>query len=264
MTDEELYILMTIIPGLGPVTQNKLLNIFGGIRKCFEMTSELENIVTPKQAKQLKMHGRAINAFFTHKNDPELVKRAAEIADSCFKEGIKPITRENGAYPERFNNLLDVPILLYAKGTFCINDFPRSIGVVGSRRCTREGKERAIVLAEREALAGTAIISGMAKGIDSYAHTACIKKNGYTIAVLGNGPDICYPKEHQSLYDAIVKTGCVISEYPPGTEPRPYNFPLRNRIIAALSDELFVAEAGSKSGTTSTVIYDKQYNSLRR
>ena len=75
----------------------------------------------------------------------------------------------------------------------------------------------------------------------------------YTIAVLGSGPDICYPKEHQVLYEAIISCGCILSEYPPGTEPRRYMFPRRNRLIAALSDELYVIEAGRYSGTQSTV-----------
>ena len=93
----------------------------------------------------------------------------------------------------------------------------------------------------------------MAKGIDSYAHTAAIKSGGYTIAVLGNGPDICYPKEHERLYEEISVSGCILSEYPPGTETREYRFPKRNRLITALSDRLYVVDAGRNSGTQSTV-----------
>ena len=93
----------------------------------------------------------------------------------------------------------------------------------------------------------------MAKGIDAYAHTAAIKNGGYTIAVLGNGPDICYPGEHIHLYEMIIKNGCVMSEYPPGTKPRQYMFPRRNHLIAALSDEVFVIDTGRNSGTKTTV-----------
>ena len=85
-----------------------------------------------------------------------------------------------------------------------------------------------------------------------YAHTAAIKEGGYTIAVLGNGPEICYPKEHERLYEEISKNGCILSEYPPGTEPREYHFPKRNRLIAALSDRLYVIDAGRISGTKTT------------
>ena len=84
----------------------------------------------------------------------------------------------------------------------------------------------------------------MAKGIDAYAHTAALKENGYTIAVMGTGPEVCYPPEHRALYDTIAERGCIVSEYAPGTKPAKYLFPRRNRIIAALSDELYVIDAG--------------------
>ena len=260
MEATELYVLMTLIPGLGPVTQNKLLSIFGDIKTCFNLTADQAHTVTPTEARDLRMYTRAINSFFKHKDDPELAKKAAEIVETSCKRNIHLITRETPAYPRRFANLPDLPILLYTKGTLRINDFPKSLGIVGARCCTREGKEKAIEAATAAVKENTAIISGMAKGIDAYAHTACIKEGGYTIAVLGSGPDICYPKEHQTLYEAIIRTGCVISEYPPGTSPTSYNFPLRNRIIAALSDELFVADAGKNSGTQYTVDAFKGYH----
>lgn len=93
----------------------------------------------------------------------------------------------------------------------------------------------------------------MAKGIDSYAHTAALKNDGYTIAILGNSPDICYPKEHGKLYEEIISKGCILSEYPPGTRPNRFTFPKRNRLIAALSDELYVVDIGSNSGTATTI-----------
>ena len=253
MEQTELYVLMTLIPGLGPVTENKMLNIFGDIKSCFRLSADQASTVTFAEARDLRMYNRAINAFFKHKDDPELAKKAAEIVEASIKQNIQLITRESSAYPHRFTNLHDTPILLYTKGTLRINDFPKSLGIVGARRCTAEGKQRAIEAATSAVKENTAIISGMAKGIDSYAHTACIKEGGYTIAVLGNGPDICYPKEHQILYEAIIRTGCILSEYPPGTSPTSYNFPLRNRIIAALSDELCIIDAGKNSGTNYTV-----------
>ncbi len=118
---------------------------------------------------------------------------------------------------------------------------------------------KAIGIASGAANNGIAVISGMAKGIDSYAHTAALKSGGYTIAVLGNGPDICYPREHDRLYDTIASQGCILSEYPPGTKPREYLFPKRNRLIAALSDRLYVIDAGRNSGTASTVESSQKY-----
>lgn len=248
MEDKELYVMMTLIPGLGPVTQNKLLNSFGSIQRCFELSADQADMTT-----------RGINTFLKYKDDSELGKRASEIVNNCDRLNVQIITREYPAYPTRFKDLPDIPILLYSKGIFNINDYEKSLGIVGARRCTHEGKEQAIEAASRAVKENTAVISGMAKGIDSYAHTACIKEGGYTIAVLGNGPDICYPKEHQLLYEAIIRQGCIISEYPPGTRPCQYYFPQRNRIIAALSDELCVIDAGNNSGTRYTVDSCRKY-----
>lgn len=91
------------------------------------------------------------------------------------------------------------------------------------------------------------VISGMAKGIDSYAHTACLKAGGYTVAVLGNGLDICYPSEHRSLMDQITEHGLLLSEYEPGRRPNGHNFPKRNRIISAWSQKLLVVEADTRA-----------------
>ncbi|MFR3402912.1 MAG: DNA-processing protein DprA [Blautia faecis] len=97
----------------------------------------------------------------------------------------------------------------------------------------------------------------MAKGVDSYAHTACLKAKGYTVAVLANGLDICYPSEHEKLKECIENKGLVISEYPPGIRPTKYTFPKRNRLISAWSDELIVVAAGKKSGALITADYSK-------
>ena len=140
-----------------------------------------------------------------------------------------------------------------------INQYAASVGVVGARRCTQEEKQIAIEKVETEVAGGAAIVSGMAKGIDAYAHTAALLNHGYTIAVLGNGPDICYPKEHETLYEEIIKEGCVLSEYRPGITPHRHLFPQRNRLIAALSDRLYVIGAGRHSGTESTVESARKY-----
>lgn len=98
----------------------------------------------------------------------------------------------------------------------------------------------------------------MAKGIDGYAHTASLKANGYTIAILGCGLDICYPKEHIELMKRIIEKGAIISEYPPGTKPDVYHFPMRNRLISAWCKKLLVVEAGEKSGALLTAAFVKE------
>lgn len=103
------------------------------------------------------------------------------------------------------------------------------------------------------------VISGLAKGVDSYSHTAAINHGGFTIAVLGFGIDYCYPPEHKKLKEAIAETGLLISEYPPGTPPERYHFPQRNRIIAGLSDILYVIDIGKSSGTKTTIQAAERY-----
>ena len=214
--------------GLGPVSQKAILDICGNIETCF--ATALDDLIKAA-AKRLIGKGR-IESFINQRNDKKLLEQADEIMQLSGSSGVNVITYEDVDFPDRFRNIKDVPVILYAKGTLKINAYIHSVGIVGARRCTAEGKKAAIDTAKMAVTANAAVISGMAKGIDSYAHTAAIKSSGYTIAVLGNGVDICYPKEHEKLYEEIVEHGCVLSEYPPGTVPREYNFPKRNRLIA--------------------------------
>ena len=251
----EKYIMLSIMNGLGPVFDNSIINICGDITACFSMSEE--DIL--QCAAKSCIPKRKVKAFLEQKNDSFIRDSAEEILSRADASGIDIVTYEDIRYPERFKGLADVPVLLYVKGKLRINEYADSVGIVGARRCTQEGKEKSIITAEKAVKNNSAIISGMAKGIDSYAHTAAIKGNAYTIAVLGSGPDICYPKEHEKLYEEIIKTGCVLSEYPPGTTPINFYFPMRNRLIAALSDKLFVIDAGRNSGTRSTIESGEKY-----
>ena len=200
-----------------------------------------------------------LRSFVDNRASGMLKEDAIRIIAECRKKDVQIITRDDEAYPERFQGLPDIPAVLYAAGVLKINQYAASVGVVGARRCTQEEKQIAIEKVETEVAGGAAIVSGMAKGIDAYAHTAALLNHGYTIAVLGNGPDICYPKEHETLYEEIIKEGCVLSEYRPGITPHRHLFPQRNRLIAALSDRLYVIGAGRHSGTESTVESARKY-----
>ena len=249
------YIMLTQMKGLGPVTQNALLDACGGIDKCFEM--EHDAFYDTDVAK--KVGEKRISLFLYQRNDEGIRRLSEGILEECVIKGISIATREDVSFPDRFRNIPDMPILLYYKGELKINKFAQSDGIVGARRCSAEGKKIAIDIAIEAARNDAAIISGMAKGIDSYAHTAAIKSRGYTIAVLGNGADICYPAEHEKLYEEITDNGCILLEYPPGTLPKEYFFPKRNRLIAALSDRIYVVDAGRNSGTETTVENGKKY-----
>ena len=249
------YLVLSMMKGIGPVTQNALLDICGSIDQCFSV--DAEELLCRDMDDRL---GRSrIRLFVSQREDKELWSRAESILSMADRKGIDVIIRDAEEYPKRFCGIADMPILLYAKGKLKINDYKKSVGIIGARRCTAEGKEKAIEVAGMFVNVGAAIISGMAKGIDSYAHTAALKSQGYTVAVLGNGADICYPKEHELLYEKIAKNGCILSEYPPETKPREYLFPKRNRLIAAVSDQLYVIEAGRNSGTKTTVEKAEEY-----
>lgn len=245
------YVWLSLIPGFGVVSQNKLIRLCKGIENCF--LADADELLYKDSLRDVPERiGRSRLEAFIKGREKQEEERARAVVKECRQKHISIITPDDPAYPYRFWGLPDMPFVLYARGSLQINNYKKAIGIVGARRCSAGGKQSAIMIAYDEVGKGAAIISGMAKGVDSYAHTAALKKEGYTIAVLGNGVDICYPIEHEKLYEEIAAKGCVLSEYPPGTRPREFRFPERNRLIAALSDELYVVDTGHHSGTETT------------
>ncbi len=155
-------------------------------------------------------------------------------------------------YPQKLNNIQNKPIVLYSKGNLKnINN--ESVAIVGSRMASIYGKKNAYYFSYELAKRNVNIVSGLAKGIDSYSHIGALKAKGKTIAVIGCGMDKIYPKENEKLYYEILKNdGLIISEYIVGTKPEKTNFPRRNRIISGISDAVIVVEAGAKSGSLIT------------
>ena len=154
-------------------------------------------------------------------------------------------------FPEKLTNIHQCPFQLFYYGKLPTRE-EKLISVVGARRCSGYGKEMTLKFSEELGRKGFSIVSGMAVGIDGYAHEGAIKGGGETYAVLGCGADVCYPPKHHILYEEIIKNGGVISEYPPHTNPLPDFFPRRNRIISGLCDVLLVMEAKEKSGSLIT------------
>lgn len=152
-------------------------------------------------------------------------------------------------YPSQLRTIHDPPALLYVCGT--IPDTIR-IAIVGSRKATADGKRLANETAATLSNHGVTVVSGLARGIDTAAHSGAVAGQGSTIAVLGGGIDIIYPPENRDLFEKIMHQGAIISEYPPGTEPLPGHFPARNRIISGLSTGVFIAEATLASGSLIT------------
>ena len=167
------------------------------------------------------------------------------------KENIHFLMYEDVLYPQRLKEIYLPPVVLFYKGRLEL--FNRlSIGIVGARNHTEYSKEALEYLLPDILERKVSIISGLARGVDSLAHQLTLDLKGETIAVIGNGINICYPKENQHLYDAIGKKGLILSEYPLDSPPLKFHFPYRNRIIAGLSHGLCVIEAKMHSGSLIT------------
>lgn len=171
-------------------------------------------------------------------------------------EKISEVTIEDKDYPEQLKKICNPPKTLYFRGKLTPNKF--CFGIVGTRRCSSYGKQATLEIAGNLAEAGLIIVSGLAPGIDTFSHLACVESKKRTIAVLGTGLDekSIYPKPNIGLSRKIIETGgCLISEFPPGTPGSKFSFPKRNRIIAGLSLGVLVVEAKQKSGSLITANY---------
>jgi len=177
---------------------------------------------------------------------PEILRWQTEQAGEM---GIRILLSGEDEWPPFLNDLHQSPPLLFMRGTLP-QDGPMA-AIVGSRRCSRAGREMAALLGRGLAGAGVTVISGLARGIDGEAHRGALD-GGRTVAVLGGGIDRIYPHEHEALAGDILRRGALLGEFPPGTTPLPFHFPRRNRIIAALAELVIVVEAGERSGARIT------------
>lgn len=185
--------------------------------------------------------------------DLETKRIAKKHLEYMCKNGIDIISIEESKYPELLRNIYDPPISIYIKGNKDILN-SLNLAIIGCREATEYGKNIAQSFAYNLAKKNVNIVSGLARGIDSNAHLGAVYAKGKTIAVLGNGVDLIYPKENIYLARKILENGgVIISEYPIGTEPNKINFPARNRIISGISKGVLIVEAKEKSGTLITV-----------
>lgn len=166
--------------------------------------------------------------------------------------GISLVTDGDAQFPQRLNRIPDRPYALYCAGKLP-QEGKKAVALIGARDSTAYGRYMAEQFGAAFAKAGVQVISGMARGIDGVGQIAALREGGYSLGVLGCGVDVCYPRENRALYEALLASGGVCSEYPPGTEPRGILFPPRNRIISGLCDAVLVVEAREKSGTLITV-----------
>ncbi len=166
--------------------------------------------------------------------------------------GARLETPGDDGYPSSLLDLTDPPVCLFARGSLPPPGRP-AVSVVGARKCTAYGREAAETLGARLAAAGVWVVSGAALGIDGAAHRGALRGGGPTIAVLGSGIDVAYPRGNAGLIERVARVGAVVSEYPPGVGPLPHRFPARNRLVAALSRGVIVVEGAAGSGSLITV-----------
>ena len=175
----------------------------------------------------------------------------AHFERECERLKIKIVTFRDASYPASLKEIYDPPIVLYVKGDL-ISEDEAAVAVVGSRHPSPYGTRTAHRIAYELAEAGVTVVSGLARGIDGEAHRGALDARGRTIAILGSGIDVIYPKEHEKLYRQITESGAVVSEFPFGTLPLAHHFPIRNRLIAGFSLGVLVVEAHTKSGSLIT------------
>ena len=180
------------------------------------------------------------------------INKIYKIIDDCVNNSIYVISICDNNYPERLRNIGDCPLVLYIKGELCGVDKLPLISIVGPRKISDFGKKAAFSLSKRLSRAGMIVVSGAALGADTCAHKGALAAKCKTIAVLGCGICYDYLSENRILREEISKSGCLISEYPPYAEATKYSFPIRNRIISALSMGTVVIEASLKSGSLIT------------
>jgi DNA processing protein len=234
------WLALALTEGLGPSRIRKLVEHFGAAEKIFQASlTELEATGMRAVSAQAIATGKSIELA-----QDELGKAAEAKAQI--------ISLSDPEYPPRLKEIYDPPVILFVKGDVALLSQP-GIAMVGTRHPTPYGIGMAERLAADLASRGLVIISGLARGIDTASHRGAIAAKGKTVAILGTGIDIFYPKENTRLGEQILALGgAIISEFPMGTAPTPQNFPIRNRIISGMSAGVLVVEAAEYSGTRIT------------
>lgn len=224
----------------GVATRKKLLKHFGSPKAIFEADYKILD-----------------NLSFLKLDQKEEIKETRHLDwwvrayDQFISNGYSFIYEDSPLFPKRLKDIYHTPQGLFVKGKLPDESLP-SIAIVGARSCSNYGRSIAKKFASTLGQAGVSIISGMALGIDGAAHRGVLENEGDTYAVLGCGIDICYPRENRDIYTSIQNRGGLISEYPPGRSPLPWQFPMRNRLIAGLADGVLIVEARKKSGSLIT------------
>ena len=233
------WVAFTKVTGIGPMRFRRLLDHFGSMQAAWTASSQALG--------QAGLDAKVVDAVESAR---ATVSPAREV-ERLDKAGVSVLTWQDAGYPERLRQIYAPPPVVYLRGSLSGAD-DWAVAVVGTRRASVYGQEVTRRLAGDLAQSGVTVVSGLARGIDTCAHQAALAAGGRTLAVLGSGVDVIYPRENARLAQSIVENGALISEYPLGTQPEATNFPQRNRIISGLSLGTLVVEADTTSGALIT------------
>ena len=248
MEDLIYKLALTLIPGVGSVNGKSLVAYCGGVKAVF----------MEKKRALLKIPGigeQTINAIANH----NVFGRAEEELAFIEKNKIAPLFYLDKEYPIRLKQCHDSPLMLYYKGTSELNA-PKVVAMVGTRKATEYGRDMCRKIIEGLVEQNVLIVSGLAYGIDTWSHKAALDNKLETIGVLGHGLDRIYPFANRALAEKMTESGGLLCEYMSNTMPDRENFPMRNRIIAGISDAVIVVEAGASGGALITAEIANSYN----
>ena len=234
------WLWLTELPGLTNQTRLALLRHFPTPEDVYYADPEevlLTEGITRAQAELLKNKDLSV---------------ADRILADCQRLNIQLLTLQDAAYPGRLKNIYDPPCLLYVQGRLPVVDEEVAVAVVGTRDCTPYGIACAEKLGYGLTCGGAIVVTGLARGVDAAATRGALRAGGITAAVVGNGLDVQYPPESRYLYEDVAAAGVLLSEYPPGSEPLGWHFPVRNRILSGLCLATLVVEAPERSGALIT------------
>lgn len=236
--DEPYAYWLANVPGIGNRMKRKLSAYGKNARAVYEMPEkELVQFLSGPKAEKMVRERRRWDVEGEYGKLQE--------------KGVNFVSLLGPSYPEKLAAIEDAPFGLYFHGRLPAKSVP-SVAIIGARECSEYGRYIAGLWGSQLAQEGVALISGMARGIDSIGQKAALEAGGNSYAVLGCGADICYPAENREIYERMKTQGGILSEYSPGTGPKPQLFPPRNRIISGLSDVVVIIEAREKSGTLIT------------
>ena len=242
MENREYYLALSLTGVFSTATCHKLLAAAGSAAALFTAPDSFFR-------KKRELRRTSVEAFLEKRRMLDLGKAVKRLE----QRGILWLTLADSDYPESLREIHDPPLALFIRGK-SLNCGHYPLAVVGTRRCSHYGR-RAVEEIVGSLPSQVTVVSGMASGIDGYAHRVALEQGNETVAVLGTGVDIIYPSVNRSLYRDLLRRGTLVSEFPPGTKPQKYQFPQRNRIISGLSRGVLVVESSRKSGSLITASF---------